>query len=128
MASILYEPSSIRSDYGILYLTEGEPCLLPFVFNVTMKSPSGEPITYSIEPDSVINFLIKPVNPICCCDNKIEKKVTNIINNVACLELTREDMEFFVGGNSYEMSATLNTKERIMVLIKRLPIKIQEVV
>ena len=86
MAKILYEPQSIRQDGGILYLTEGESCKLPFIFQVYVQDMSNNKILYDIKPEDTVEVLIKPnsYTP----QISIRKNITNIKNNLCMVNLT----------------------------------------
>lgn len=127
MAQILYEPSSVRGDFGILYLTEGSPCNLPFLFRIYYKNALGEKQEYHIAETDIIDFVIKRkidlITPI------IHKRYTKVINNVAVLSLSKQDMKL-LRAKKYILTAKLlyGDGSSPKILIKQLPIIIQEVV
>lgn len=126
MAKILYESSSIRSDCGVLYLTEGEACTLPFIFNIKSRGTDNQLFDYQIAEDDYVEFVIKQH----CHDVQtiLKKSVTNISANTCVFSLTIDDMTK-LQGTHFVMSATLYGKNDLKrVLIKQMPIVVQEVV
>ena len=67
---------------------------------------------------------------ICTAKTAIKKAYTEIVENVAVLRLSSEDMQQLLGGKEYIMSVKLyDSQKRIQkTLIKKLQIFIQEVV
>lgn len=128
MVNILYEPESIREDYGILVITEGEPCKIPFNYIITTTDMYGDTHDVAIQETDIVEYTIKKdvklVTPI------IQKRYTSIKNNVSVLTLSVEDMQKLNGGNTYVMSAKLldNKGELLKVLIRVLQIRVEEVV
>ena len=59
MFSILHEPASIRDDFGILVLTQGEPCKIPFSFEIESTNLFNESIYADIKEDDIIEYTIK---------------------------------------------------------------------
>ena len=126
--NILYEPSSVRGDCGILYMTEGQPCAIPFYFEIPITNLLGETELYKIKIDDIVVFEIK--SDIKLISYVIKKAYTGIAGNVAILRLSSEDMQQLFGGKEYIMSVKLyDSQKRIQkTLIKKLQIFIQEVV
>ena len=128
MVNILYEPESIREDYGILVITEGEPCKIPFHFEIISTDAQQNTHTADIKETDIVEYTIKQdvklVTPI------IQKRYNGVKNNVSVLSLTAEDMNKLCGGRTYVMSAKLlnSDGELLKVLIRILQIRIQEVV
>ena len=128
MAQILYEPSSIRGDFGVLCLTEGETCNIPFLFELYYEDVRGEKVIQEIPAEDILEFIIKTdiktVTPI------VRKLYTQIKNNLCIVVLNKNDAAKLCGGRDYTLScrqfSSVGALKR--VLIKELPIRIQEVV
>lgn len=127
MSNILYEPSSVRGDCGILYITENEPCNIPFLFEIGSIDNENKSQYYKIADEDIVEFIIKSdiklITPV------IHKKYNNVKNNVAVLTLNDSDIKLLCGGKTYVMSAILHSHTFTRkTLIKQLQIKVQEVV
>lgn len=123
--SILYEPASTRGDFGVLVLTENEPCKLPFYFEIPIIDATGAESGYIIKPsDKIIVTIKKKINDF---TPVIEQTYTNILNNTAIVYFSIADMKLMPGGN-YVLSATLNQNgTNIRTLISELPVRVEEV-
>ena len=128
MSKILYEPSSVRGDFGTLIITETEPCKIPFIFEIPTITVNGESSTYNISVDDYVIFCIKRHKRD--IQSVIEHRVSNINNNCAVLILTQDDMDILSTNTNFTLSATLYKADgqEIRVLVSELPIKIREVV
>ena len=128
MSKILYEPSSVRGDFGTLIITETEPCKIPFIFEIPTITVNGESSTYNISVDDYVIFCIKRHKRD--IQSVIEHRVSNINNNCAMLILTQDDMDILSTNTNFTLSATLYKADgqEIRVLVSELPIKIREVV
>lgn len=128
MSKILYEPSSVRGDFGTLIITETEPCKIPFIFEIPTITVNGESSTYNISVDDYVIFCIKRHKRD--IQSVIEHRVSDIKNNCAVLILTQDDMDILSTNTNFTLSATLYKADgqEIRVLISELPIKIREVV
>lgn len=128
MSKILYEPSSVRGDFGTLIVTETEPCKIPFIFEIPTITVNGESSTYNISVDDYVIFCIKRHKRD--IQSVIEHRVSDIKNNCAVLILTQDDMDILSTNTNFTLSATLYKADgqEIRVLISELPIKIREVV
>lgn len=128
MSKILYEPSSVRGDFGTLILTETEPCKIPFIFEIPTITVNGESSTYNISVDDYVIFCIKRHKRD--IQSVIEHQVSDIKNNCAVLILTQDDMDILSTNTNFTLSATLYKADgqEIRVLVSELPIKIREVV
>ena len=126
---VLYEPGSVRGDAGILYLTKNQPAVIPFYFKIPLYDTTQETYTeYNIKSTDVIEFVFKAnINLISAT---IKKAYNGIVNNVAVLRLTESDMKLFANGKEYMLGVKLydNSGKLIETLIKKLQVKIQEVV
>lgn len=128
MSKILYEPSSVRGDFGTLIITETEPCKIPFIFEIPTITVNGESSTYNISVDDYVIFCIKRHKRD--IQSVIEHRVSGIKNNCAVLILTQDDIDILSTNTNFTLSATLYKADgqEIRVLISELPIKIREVV
>lgn len=128
MSKILYEPSSVRGDFGTLIITETEPCKIPFIFEIPTITVNGESSTYNISVDDYVIFCIKRHKRD--IQSVIEHRVSDIKNNCAVLILTQDDMDILGTNTNFTLSATLYKADgqEIRVLVSELPIKIREVV
>ena len=128
MSKILYEPSSVRGDFGTLIITETEPCKIPFIFEIPTITVNGESSTYNISVDDYVIFCIKRHKRD--IQSVIEHRVSDIKNNCAMLILTQDDMDILSTNTNFTLSATLYKADgqEIRVLVSELPIKIREVV
>ena len=128
MSKILYEPSSVRGDFGTLIITETEPCKIPFIFEIPTITVNGESSTYNISVDDYVIFCIKRHKRD--IQSVIEHRVSDIKNNGAVLILTQDDMDILSTNTNFTLSATLYKADgqEIRVLVSELPIKIREVV
>lgn len=128
MSKILYEPSSVRGDFGTLIITETEPCKIPFIFEIPTITVNGESSTYNISVDDYVIFCIKRHKRD--IQSVIEHRLSNINNNCAVLILTQDDMDILSTNTNFTLSATLYKADgqEIRVLVSELPIKIREVV
>ena len=128
MSKILYEPSSVRGDFGTLIITETEPCKIPFIFEIPTITVNGESSTYNISVDDYVIFCIKRHKRD--IQSVIEHRVSDIKNNCAVLILTQDDMDILSTNTNFTLSATLYKADgqEIRVLVSELPIKIREVV
>lgn len=128
MSKILYEPSSVRGDFGTLIITETEPCKIPFIFEIPTITVNGKSSTYNISVDDYVIFCIKRHKRD--IQSVIEHRVSDIKNNCAVLILTQDDMDILSTNTNFTLSATLYKADgqEIRVLVSELPIKIREVV
>lgn len=128
MINILYEPESVRDDYGILVITEGEPCNIPFSFDITYTDQTNQQIKLEINETDIIEYTIKQdvkmLTPV------IKKRYTGVKDNVSVLRLDEQDMAKLLGGKTYVMSVKLLNQQQQLtrVLVRILQVRVQEVV
>lgn len=127
MGKVIFESPSVCGDFGILYLTQNDPCNLPFLFKIYYKDMDGVQQMYNISETDIVEFTIKQhpqnITPV------IKKRYNGIKNNVAVLSLSAADMKLLTAPE-YCLSARLlfNSGNLIRILIKNLQIFVQEVV
>jgi hypothetical protein len=128
MSEIIYQTPNITNNCGILHITEGQPCNIPFVFTIRSKNLDGSVNEYTIQNNDVVEFIIK--SDIKLLTPTIWKRYNNVKNNVSVLSLNSQDMKSLLGSKTYYMSAILHkaSTNRPTVLIRKLDIYVQEVV
>lgn len=127
--NIVYESGTVRGEGGILYITKKQPCIIPMYFQIKMfNAAENKEEDYTINPNDVIEFTFK--SDIKLISKVLVKRYTGVINNTAILRLTTQDMQNFLGGKDYYMSAKLYNGSGVVIktLIKKLQVHVQEVV
>lgn len=128
MTNVIYEKGTTFGDAGILYLTKNQPCVIPFKFEIPTIDNNDNIENYEILPTDVVRFTFK--SDIKLITPSLVKSYNQISNNIAVLRLSPDDMHNFLGGKTYYLSAILYNAagNKLKTLIKKLQIKIQEVV
>lgn len=127
--NIVYESGTVRGEGGTLFITENQPCVIPFLFQIKLHdATTNTESDYIIKPTDVLEFTIK--SDIKLISDVLVKRYNGIINNTAILRFTAQDMRNFLGGKNYYMSVKLYnvSGSLIKTLIKKLQIHVQEVV
>ena len=125
MSNIIYEPTSVRDDHGILVIMEGIPVTIPVIFEIPTIDENNEKGLYKIKASDYVEISIKA--DIRLIDCIIHKTITGITDNTALLNISAQEHKLLRGGNTYYMGVCLYDKDHnpIRQLIHNLPIRVQ---
>lgn len=125
MAHLLYEPTSPRSDHGILYIYHGQPCNIPIYFEWTGKTAYGKELNIQIDTSCYVIAKIK--RDMRDKESVVEYSIP-IQNEKNCvmLKIGPEDSLKLKAELTYHLSMTLYDAEGnvVRILLADLPVKI----
>lgn len=127
--NILYQPGSTRGDYGTLVITAGNPCIIPFYFEMPVEEEDSENhYLAQILPTDKVVFIFKSDQRM--IQYVLRKEYTGIQDNVVFLVLSPAELRNFYGNKEYVMGVTWYDQNNNIkkVLIPKLAVRVEGVV